>query len=124
MDTDKLIQAAAGAAIGALTKAAAEPALAAGRKVWDWLKGRLTGAGAATAAAVEADPAKPSAPDKVTALLKDALHGNATAAEELRRLLDAHGGVQAITQTANFQGNQNVVAQIAGSGNTVNAGGR
>jgi hypothetical protein len=32
--------------------------------------------------------------------------------------------VQAITQTANFQGNQNVVAQIAGSGNTVNAGGR
>ena len=31
MDHDELIEAAAGAAIGALTKAAAEPAMAAGR---------------------------------------------------------------------------------------------
>lgn len=119
MDTDKLIQAAVAAIVGALTKAAAEPALAAGGKAWAWLKGRLAGADAATAASVEAAPDKPSAPDKVTALLKDVLHGDPAAVEELRRLLDASGGLPAITQTANFTGNRNIVNQVAGSGNII-----
>ena len=124
MEMEKLIGAAAAAVVGALTKAAAEPALAAGQKVWAWLKGKVSGEDARTAAAVEADPAKPSAATKVTALLQDLLHGNPAAAEELRRLLDGAGGVQAIAQTANVTGNSNVVGQLAGTGNTMNVGPR
>jgi len=122
MDSETLIDAAATAVVGALTKAAAEPALAAGRKVWDWVKGKAAGTDAATVAAVEADPAKPSARSRVAALLQDALHGNAQAAAELQTLLDQAGGVQAITQTANVHGDNNRVAQVAGSGNKVRIG--
>jgi hypothetical protein len=60
VDTEKLIQASAAAAVGALTKAAAEPALSAGRAVWDWLKGKLGGTDAAVAAEVE--PRRPGPP--------------------------------------------------------------
>ena len=119
---DKLVEAAAGAAIGALTKAAAEPALSAGRKVWDWLKGKLSGDDERIAALVEAEPSRPSAPTKVTALLQDLLHGDAAAVEELRRLLGEQGGVQAITQTANFKGSGNKVAQTAGDNNKTRIG--
>jgi hypothetical protein len=119
---DELVEAAAGAAIGALTKVAAEPALTAGRKVWDWLKGKLSGDDQKTAAAVEAEPTKPSASTKVTALLQDLLHGNIAAVDELRRLLDAQGGIQAITQTASFTGDSNKVAQVAGNNNKTRIG--
>ncbi len=119
---DELVKVAAGAAIGALTKAAAEPALTAGHKVWDWLKGKLSGDDQKTAATIEAEPTKPSASPKVTALLQDLLHGNAAAVDELRQLLDAHGGVQAITQTANSMGDRNKVAQVAGNHNKTHIG--
>ena len=119
---EKLIEAAASAAIGALTKAAAEPALSAGRKVWDWLKGKLAGDDARTAAAVEDEPSKPSAATKVTAMLQDVLDDNPQAVEELRHLLDAQGGVQTISQTANFTGNNNKVAQTAGNNNKIRIG--
>jgi hypothetical protein len=114
-----LIDTAATAAVGALTKAAAEPALAAGRAVWTWITGKATGEDAATVAAIEAAPAKPSARTKVTALLQDALHDNPQAAADLQGLLDKAGGVQAITQTANVTGDGNKLANIAGAVNTV-----
>ncbi len=122
MSTDELIKAAVGAAIGALTKVAAEPALAAGRRVWDWLKRKRSGEDAATVAEVEADPSKRSAPTKVTAMLQDLLEADPALAGELRRILDEGGGVQAITRTANVQGNSNTTVQTAGSGNAVNIG--
>ena len=119
---DTLVEAAASAAIGALTKAAAEPALTAGRKVWGWLKGKLTGNAVATAADVDAVPSKASARSKVTGLLQDVLEGNPDAAAELRELLDESGGVQAITQTANVTGDNNTFAQVAGDRNKVRIG--
>ncbi|MBK1657779.1 hypothetical protein [Paracraurococcus ruber] len=119
MDTDKLIQAAVGAAIGTLTKAAADPILTKGREVWDWIKRRATGADAEMAKAVEAEPGKPSAPVKVTALLQDLLHDNPAAIAELRQLLGAAEKSGAVTQTANFQGDRNEVNQVAGSGNII-----
>jgi len=119
---DKLMEAAATAAIGALTKAAAEPALTAGRKVWDWLRGKLTDNAAATAADVDADPGKASARTKVTGLLQDVLEGNPDAAAELRKLLDDSGGIQAITQSLTVTGNANKVAQVAGDKNKVRIG--
>ncbi len=122
MDTDELTKAAAAAAIGALTKVAAEPALGAGRRVWDWLKLKLGGKGAPAVAEVEADPSKRSAPAKVTALLQDLLDADPIFAGELRRILEEGGGVQAITQSANVQGDNNTTAQTAGSGNTVTLG--
>ena len=122
MDSDGLTKAAAAAAIGALTKAAAEPALAAGRRVWDWLKQKRGGEGGAVVAEVEADPSKRSAPAKVTAMLQDLLDAEPALAGELRRILDEGGGVQAITQSANVQGDNNTTAQAAGTGNTVSIG--
>ncbi len=116
---DSLVETATNAAVGALTKAAVEPALAAGRKVWDWLRGRVAGDDARTVAAIEADPAKPSAPTKITALLQDLLHDNPDAIAQLRALLEGAGGLQAINQTANITGDNNKVAQVAGTGNKV-----
>lgn len=119
VDTDDLIKAATGAAIGALTKAAAEPALGAGRRVWDWIKEKLGGKDAAMVAEVEADPSKRSAPTKVTAMLQDLLNTDRALAGELLRILE-ESGVQAIAQTANVHGDNNTTAQTAGSGNAVN----
>lgn len=121
MDTDKLIAAAVTAVVGTLTKSAAEPILAAGGKAWSWLKEKLTGNAAATAAEVEADPSKPSARSKLTGLLQDLLHDDPAAVKELTALLGGEGGVQTITQTANVTGNNSIVQQLAGSGNTANA---
>ena len=106
----------------ALTKAAAEPALAAGRRVWAWLKQKLGGKDTATVAEVEADPARRSAPTKVTALLQDLLEADPALVEELRRILDEGGGVQAITQTTNVQDDDNTTVQTVGSGNSVTVG--
>lgn len=119
MTQDDLIRAAATAAIGALTKSAAEPLLATGQKVWTWLKGKLTGTDASLAEAVEAEPAKPSTPERITALLKDLLYDNPTGIEELKKLLGGDAQVQAINQTATVTGNKNQVFQVAGDGNMI-----
>jgi hypothetical protein len=114
----ELVKAAATAIVGALTKAAVDPALAAGRQAWDWLKGKLAPHDAQTAVAVEADPAKPWVGGDVTGLLQRALHADPAAEAELRKLLQAHGGLTAVTQTANPQGDQNKIIQQSGPGNT------
>lgn len=118
MDTEKLIAAAATAAVGAFAKSAAEGVGATGRKVWGWIKGRVSGADAATVAAVEAAPEKPSTPDKIIGLLKDLLHENPAAAKDLLALLGGEAGIHAITQHATTSGGS-VVSQVAGSGNEV-----
>jgi hypothetical protein len=115
---DEVVKAAVDAAIGALTKSAVEPALTAGFKVWGWLKHKLNGDNAKTAEIIEADPSKASARTKATALLQDVLEGNAESAEELKQLLKAEGGVEAITQSANVHGDFNKLVQATGS-NTI-----
>jgi hypothetical protein len=122
MTPDDLVKAAATAAVGALTKAALEPALAGGRKVWDWLKAKLTGPQAAMAAAVEQDPADPGAADAVSGLLKSLLHRDPGALAELRALL-GEAGVTATVQVATASGAGSKVTQISGSGNAVSYGG-
>lgn len=119
MDIEKLVAAAVAAVVGALTKAAAEPLVAAGGKAWTWLKGKVPGAEAATIAAIEADPAKPSARNRIAALLQDVLHENPAAAKELAELLGGEAGVQIINQTATVTGDGNITSQIAGSGNAI-----
>jgi hypothetical protein len=119
---EKLIEAAVAAVAGALVKAAAEPALSAGRKVWDWLKGRLSGGDAEAAKAIEAAPDRPSAPDKIRGLLKDVLYGDPAAGEALRALLTEAGVLPAVTQTATVTGDHGRVVQIGGSGNQVTTG--
>jgi hypothetical protein len=121
MDTEKLVAAAVAAVVGTLTKQTTESVVAAGGKVWAWIKGKVDGTeDASTVTAVEADPRKASARTKVTALLQDLLHDNPAAAKELADLLGGEAGVQAITQSASVSGNENTTNQIAGSGNTVN----
>ena len=119
---DKLIEAAVSAVAGALVKAAAEPALSAGRKVWDWLKERLSGGDAEAAKAIEAAPDRPSAPDRIRGLLKDALYGDPAAGEALRALLTEGGLLPAVTQGAAVSGDHARIVQIGGSDNQVTTG--
>ncbi|WP_426960226.1 tetratricopeptide repeat protein [Muricoccus radiodurans] len=118
----KLVEIALGAVVGTLTKAAAEPALSAGRKVWDWAKTKLTGPQATMATALEQAPEDPGTPDGISSLLKSILHRDPAAVEELKKLLGGDAGITTVTQTANVSGVSNTVAQISGSGNTVTGG--
>jgi hypothetical protein len=117
MDTEKLIAAAAVAAVGAFAKSAAEGVAATGRKVWDWIKAKVSETDAAMVAAVEAAPEKHTTQDRIVVLLKDLLHEDPAAAKELRDLLGGEAGVQAVL-TATATGGS-TVNQIVGSGNTI-----
>ena len=86
------------------------------------MKEKLGGKEAAAVAGVEADPARRSAPTRVTAMLQDLLEAKPALAGELRRILDGGGGVQAITQTADVEGDYNTTVQIPGGSNTVVTG--
>jgi hypothetical protein len=123
MDSSDLVKAAVVAAIGTLTKAAVEPALGTGRRVWDWLKAKLTGLDAQVAAAVEAKPEQSGADDQVSALLKKLLKARPEALDELRELLGGADGAARIVQTTNVLGHGNATAQTAGTGNTVTVSG-
>src|SRR5688500_16042912 len=86
MIPEALVAEAVKAAVGALTKEAVGPALAAGGRVWTWLKGKLTGAEAqAAVAAVEAEPAKGSARLRLSAALTELLETKPELAAELDR---------------------------------------
>jgi hypothetical protein len=123
MDSSDLVKAAVVAAIGTLTKAAVEPALGTGRRVWDWLKAKLTGLDAQVAAAVEAKPEQSGADDQVSALLKKLLNEKPDALDQLRELLGGADGAARILQTTNVLGHGNATAQTAGTGNTVTVSG-
>jgi hypothetical protein len=123
MVVEALVAEAVKAAIGALTKEAVGPALAAGGRVWSWLKTKLTGTeAAATVAAVEAEPARASVQHKLSGAILELLETQPTLAAGLEQELRESGYREAVTQTANVAGNQNTTAQTAGQGNTVNIG--
>jgi hypothetical protein len=116
MDLEKLAAAAAAGAVGAFAKGATEAAIAEGRKVWDWARSKLAGTpGAAVVLAAEAAPEKASSRKALEAQLLLLLEDNPAFAGELAALLREAG----VTQNASVTGNQNVVTQIAGSGNSV-----
>ncbi len=123
MIPEALVAEAVKAAIGALTKEAVGPALAAGGRVWAWVKGKLTGTEAqASVTAVEADPTKASARHKLFGALLELLEVHPGLANELDQALRESGYREAVAQTATVTGNQNTTAQMAGQGNTLNIG--
>jgi ABC-type transporter Mla MlaB component len=104
----------------ALGKEAAKGAAgAAGKSVWEWVKGKLT-----SAAGQEAVKDLEKAPDDADnrkaaeAALSKLLKVDSGALSELAQLLEK-AGVTSTTLTANVVGNENIVGQISGSGNTV-----
>lgn len=122
MNPEALVAEAVKAAIGSLVKEAVPAAVQAGGKVWAWIKRTLAGKpdAAAAVAAVEADPAKPSAAKKLDAALTEALEVNPDLAKELEAVLAESGWRQIVTQTANVTGDNNTTVQTAGQGNTIN----
>ncbi len=104
----------------ALGKEAAKGAAgAAGKSVWEWVKGKLT-----SAAGKEAVEGLEKAPDDVDyrkmaeAALSKLLKSDPGALSELVQLLDK-AGITSTVLTANVIGNENIVGQVSGSGNTV-----
>jgi hypothetical protein len=91
----------------------------AGKSVWQWVKGKLT-----SAAGKEAVKDLEKAPDDADnrkaaeAALSKFLKADPGALSELAQLLEK-AGVTSTTLTANVVGNENIVGQVSGSGNTV-----
>jgi hypothetical protein len=123
MVTEALVAEAVKAAIGALTKEAVGPALAAGGRVWTWVKSKLAGTEVqAIVAVVEAKPAAASVPHKLSGAVRELLETQPELSSELEQVLRESGYREAVVQTANVTGNQNTTAQTAGQGNMVNIG--
>jgi len=124
MIPEALVAEAVKAAIGSLVKDAVPAAIQAGGKVWAWIRRTLAGkpAGEAAIAAVEADPAKPSAAKKLEAALTEALEEKPELAEELAAVLAGSSWRQIVTQTATNTGDGNKTGQVAGQGNTTTIG--
>ena len=122
MTPEALVAEAVKAAVGSLAKEAVPAAVLAGGKVWAWIRRTLAGRPECDAAiaAVEADPARPSAAKKLDAALTEALEEAPGLARELDAVLAESGWRQLVTQTATVAGDSNTVAQVAGQGNTVN----
>jgi phage-related tail fiber protein len=123
LDPATLAAAAIAAAIPyivALGKEAAKGAAgAAGKSVWEWVTGKLT-----SAAGQEAVRDLENAPDDADnrkaaeAALSKLLKADPGTLSELAQLLEK-AGVTSTVQTANVVGDENIVGQVAGSGNTV-----
>ena len=123
MDPATLAAAAIAAALPyvvALGKEAAKSAAGeAGKSVWQWVKGKLT-----SAAGKEAVSDLENAPDDADnrkaaeAALSKLLKADPRALAELAQLLDK-AGITSTGLTANVIGNENIVGQVSGSGNTV-----
>jgi len=104
----------------ALGKEAAKGAAgAAGKSVWEWVQGKLT-----SAAGKEAVNDLENAPDDADnrkaaeAALSKLLKADPGALAELAQLLDK-AGITSTVLTANVVGDENIVGQVSGSGNTV-----
>jgi hypothetical protein len=107
MIPEALVTEAVKAVIGALTKEAVGPALAAGSRVWGWLKENLSRTDAQSMiSAVEAEPAKTSVRLKLSGALAELLEEQPELAAELERELQESGYRQAVAQTVNVTGQQ------------------
>jgi len=103
--------------IVALGKEAAKGAAgAAGKSVWEWVKGKLTSA-AGTEAVTDLENAPHDAVNRTAAeaALSKLLRADPGALSELAQLLDK-AGITSTVLTANVIGNENIVGQVSGSG--------
>ena len=97
-------------------EAAKGAAGAAGKSVWEWVKGKLT-----SAAGQEAVKDLEKAPDDADnrkaaeAALSKLLKSDPSALTELAQLLEK-AGATSTTLTATLVGNENIVGQVSGSG--------
>jgi len=114
----------AGAAIAAalpyvvaLGKEAAKSAAgAAGKSVWEWVKGKLTSeAGKEVLSDLEKAPDDADNRKAAEAALSKLLKSDPSALTELAQLLEK-AGATSTTLTATLVGNENIVGQVSGSG--------
>ena len=104
----------------ALGKEAAKGAAgAAGKSVWEWVTGKLTSAAGQEAVKdLEKTPDDADNRKAAEAALSKLLKADPGALSELAQLLEK-AGVTSTAQTANVVGDDNIVGQVSGSGNTV-----
>jgi hypothetical protein len=125
IDPVSLVLTAVGAAasyVSAKAMRAADNAVdAAGEKVLDWIKGKLTGKAAGAAVAeLEAAPQSKDAQTELQDLLLARLGREPALADELSALLKGHGiQITRIEQSATQSGTGNKSAQVAGKNNKV-----
>ena len=127
MDPATLAAAAVAAAISYITElgkeAAKSAAGAAGKSVWEWIKGRLTTAGGKEAVKdLESGPGDADNRKAAEAVLAKFLKSDPAALTELAQLLEKVG-VTSTVQIANVRGDGNIVGQVAGSSNTLSING-
>ncbi len=100
-----------------------EATKAAGAKVVDWLKSKLTAAADQEALEkLEASPDSAGAQMKVQGAILSRLEEEPSLAEQLKGLLDAAGVKTTTTQTMKVKGDKSISAQVAGSGNITKLG--
>ena len=104
----------------ALGKEAAKSAAgAAGKSVWEWVKGKLTSdAGKEVVKDLENNPHDADNRKAAEAALSKLLKSEPSALSELAQLLEK-AGATSTTLTANVVGDENVVNQASGSGITI-----
>jgi hypothetical protein len=104
--------------VDAAKDAAKQAASGAGKAVWNWVKGKLTGeAGREAVAELEAAPGEPENAQALQAALTKILKKEPEAAAALAELLKAHGAA-VTTQTATVIGDGNKIGQASG-GSTI-----
>jgi hypothetical protein len=110
--------------VAALGKEAAKSAAgAAGKSVWEWVKGKLTSdVGKGVVKDLENDPHDADNRKAAEAALSKLLKSDPGALSELAQLLEK-AGVTSTALTANIVGNENIVGQVSGSGSvSINRG--
>jgi HEAT repeat protein len=106
--------------LDAAKDAAKQAAADAGKAVWDWIKGKLTGeAGKEAVADLEEAPAAPENALALQAALTKVLKKEPEAVAALAELLKAQG-VAVTTQTATAIGNRNTIIQASGNSSVKN----
>ena len=92
------------------------PASAAGKSVWEWVKGKLTSdAGKEVLSDLEKVPDDADNRKAAEAALSKLVKSDPNALTELAQLLEK-AGVTSTALTANVLGNDNIVGQVSGSG--------
>jgi hypothetical protein len=100
-------------------EAAKGAAGAAGKSVWEWVTGKLTSpAGTEAVKDLEKAPDDTDNRKAAEAALSKLLKADPSALSELAQLLEK-AGVTSTAQTTNVVGDDNIVGQVSGSGNTV-----